>query len=478
MSKSEARKILLPVFETTELCLTPDDGSIEIPLPPSSFKKNYSVRKKSHNSQKYPPWAGTQFNLFPVVLDKNGVPWAEATIYLFSRIESSPSPTMSSYASIADSLAAFLRFIEEKDLDWLNFPSHKLQRPTYRYQAYLKIEIASGNLKASTAKRRMSAVVTFYKWLMQEGIFLPESSPWQESDRYIQFKGTYGTPLLKKVKVHDVSIQVPSANNPYADTIDDDGKLRPLKELEQAWLIEALTVLGNTEMLLIHLFGILTGARLQTILTFRVRHLSLKPTKSAHEIRVPVGPGTGIDTKHNKKLVLHIPTWFYEKLATYANSDRAANRRLRAEGGDIGDQYLFLSVRGAPMYQSRSHSSTFDPSNERRHAKSGQGVRQFIYERVIPLIQTISGDPTFKYQFHDTRASYGMNLTDFQLELVKRGDLTLHQAREFVKSRMGHDSSATTDRYLNYRKNLQIASSINAEYSAHLRKLVETFSFD
>jgi integrase len=478
MRKCAARKILLPVFETTELCFTPDEGSLEINRLPANFQQTYSVRKKSHSSQKYPPWAGTQFNLFPLVLDKNGVPWAEATIYLLSRIESNASPTMSSYASIADSLAAFLRFIEERDIDWMEFPSHKLQRPTYRYQAYLKLEIASESSRASTAKRRMSAVIAFYKWLIQEDVFSPENSPWQESDRYIQFKGTYGAPVIKKVKVHDVSIRAPSATDPYADTIDDGGKLRPLSKQEQIWLIEALIALGNTEMLLIHLTGLLTGARLQTILTFRVKHLRLKVSKSLSEVRIPIGPGTGIDTKNDKKLVLHLPTWFYEKLICYANSTRAINRRLRAEGADTEDQYLFLSVRGAPMYHSKSYSSTFDSSNKLRHAKSGQGVRQFVHEKVIPLVKTTSGESTFRYQFHDTRASYGMNLTDIQLQRVQSAEITLHQAREFVKSRMGHESAATTDRYLNYKENLQIASSVNFEYSTHLHQLIEIMQFN
>lgn len=478
MIEREARRILLPVFETTELALTPDENSVEIPLPPASFQKTYSIRKKNNNSLKNPPWAGTQFNLFPLVLDKNGIPWAEATVYLLSRIESSYSPTMSSYASIADSLAAFLRFVEERQIDWMEFPAHKLQRPTYRYQAYLKFEIASANLKASTAKRRMSAVITFYNWLIQEKVFTPANPPWLEADRYIQFKGTYGNPLIKKVKVHDVSIKAPASINPYEDTIDDDGKLRPLNLSEQEWLVEALMALGNTEMLLIHLFGLLTGARLQTILTFRVKHLRLKPSKSLNDVRIPVGPSTGIDTKNSKKLILHVPTWFYQKLICYVNSERAKRRRSRAEGGDTEEQYVFLSVRGAPLYQSRSQSSTFDSSNLLRHSKTGQGVRQFIYEKVIPFIRNNNGEPGFSYQFHDTRASYGMNLTDFQLDRVKQGDITLHQAREFVKSRMGHESSATTDRYLNYRQNLQIASSINSEYSIHLQKLIGIFPFD
>jgi hypothetical protein len=66
-----------------------------------------------------------------------------------------------------------------------------------------------------------------------------------------------------------------------------------------------------------------------------------------------------------------------------------------------------------------------------------------------------------------------MNLTDVQLGLVAKGEVTLHEAREFVKTRMCHESSATTDRYLQYRNNLKLVRSVGAAYDNHLRYLAE-----
>lgn len=47
----------------------------------------------------------------------------------------------------------------------------------------------------------------------------------------------------------------------------------------------------------------------------------------------------------------------------------------------------------------------------------------------------------------------------------------MHQAREFVKTRMGHASAATTDRYLQYRDNLKLVRHTADGYADHLTEL-------
>lgn len=479
MAKS-ARKILLPTLVLTELAKATDGEATKVELPEGAPSKAYFIRPKqeeigfSKRLKGGPQQTGFQFNLYPVVLDAEGVPWAEANIYLLSRVVDSLVPVMSTYSSIADDLAAYRRFLDETGINWMDFPAHKLSRPTYRYSGHLKLAIAAGEVASSTAKRRMSSVVSFYTWLRNEGVLVPAHSPWKESDRYIDLKDVHGFKFSKRVTTTDVSIRVPRQADPYDGTIDDGGTLCPLSQEEQGWLMDALISLGNTEMTLIHLFGLLTGARIQTILTFRVRHVLVELDDPVPlELRFPVGPGTGIDTKNDKQLVLHIPIWFYQMLRTYVHSERARRRRCRALGGDTEDQYLFLSARGAPLYQSKAESQSFDDSKNLRHAKAGQGIRQFMTERVIPFIREKYDAPGFHYRFHDTRASFGMNLTDAQLGLVAKGEVTLHEAREFVKTRMCHESSATTDRYLQYRNNLKLVRAVGAAYDNHLRQLAE-----
>lgn len=476
----KSRKILLPTLTVTELSKASDETATRIDLPVGSADEFYFVRPKLQeeniNAKHYGGSlrTGSQYNLFPVVLDSEGAPWGEANVYLLSRVRNSLAPVMSTYSSIADDLAAYRRFLDETDIDWAHFPAHKLNRPTYRYNGHLRLAVAAGEIAGSTAKRRMCNVIAFYTWLRDEGALVPAHAPWKANDRYIELKGMHGFKYSKRVTTTDVSISVPKQEDPYAGTIDDGGKLRPLPQEEQYWLMDALISLGNTEMTLIHLFGLLTGARIQTILTFRVRHVLMELDESEPtELRFPVGPGTGIDTKHDKQLVLHIPVWFYQMLRTYAHSERARRRRCCAAGGDTENQYLFLSVRGTPLYQSKVASQAFDDTNKLHHTKSGQAVRQFMTERVIPLIREKYNAPDFHYQFHDTRATFGMNIADAQLELVAKGEITLYQAREFVKTRMCHESSAITDRYLQHRNSLKLVRTVSEKYNSHLRQLAQ-----
>ena len=132
-----------------------------------------------------------------------------------------------------------------------------------------------------------------------------------------------------------------------------------------------------------------------------------------------------------------------------------------------------MSARGNPLYRSKEASRAFDATNALRHAKVGQAVRQFITDYVIPRVREHHGIKTFHYRFHDTRATFGMNLTDQQFKLIEQGKATLKSAREFVQTRMGHESSATTDRYLHYRQNGRLVRRAGEEYESHLRRLSE-----
>lgn len=477
--KSGPKKILLPQFLLTEVT-SPDDAEAEpvvlSPLANDSNGMTYYVRpvqiaKTNNNRRGLPEMSRQQYNFFPLVLDKAGVPWAEAAIYILSRLQDKVPPSMATYAAIAEDLASYRWFLDEEGLDWTCFPRMKLARPTYRFNSYLKYMVGSENIAPSTARRRMGAVVAFYRWLIEEEVFKPGNRPWVDSDVYIAFADSHGFERKKLVTTTDLSIRVPKQTDPYDGKIADGGKLRPLPVEEQGWLMDALLSLGNTEMTLIHLFGLLTGARIQTILTFRIKHVSQEPKCRQGDVRIAIGLGTGIDTKKNKRMVLHLPMWFYDMLYTYAHSVRAAQRRRRAKGGDSENQYLFLSIRGVPLYQSQEDARNFDATNILRHVKNGQGVRQFITDQILPFIRKKYGVEDYRYRFHDTRATAGMNWTDHQLKLVERGSITLHEAREYVKVRMGHDSSFTTDLYLQYRQALKQVRWAGIEYESHLKQL-------
>jgi hypothetical protein len=413
--------------------------------------------------------AGT-FPLFPVVRLADGAPWAEANVWLIDLMESKLSPNMLTFAGVADDLAAFRRYLDDEDIDWLTFPANKRQRPTYRYSAAIKLAVQAGELSPSVAKRRMGTVVRFYRWLMVEAGFKPVNSPWSETDHFIEFKDQHGFGNIVEVKTTDLSINIRRAEDPWDEHIQDGGRLRPLPSSEQSVLLESLATIGNTEMTLVHLFALLTGARTQTVLTVRARHVLRKPCEfHGDDIRLACGPGTGIDTKGGVKGVLHLPRIFYERLYIYAHSDRARKRRQLAVGGDHPEQPLFLSHRGAPLYEDRESRGPAGPGPQvRRHIKTGQAVRQFIKEELLPMMRVRLDNPKYEFSFHDLRATFGLNTIDAMTANETKYTRALDQLRQL----MWHSRLSTTEGYLSYRENRKLFDAVQDGWGAHLSSLV------
>ncbi|WP_322050655.1 hypothetical protein [Paraburkholderia bannensis] len=475
-----AYRIVLPRFVVTEVADggEPDAQRIDLPngvtyfVRPARNPDGEAIEEVAHQYR---------YNLFPIPLAKDGRPWPEALVYLMSKVRESEDPDLAKYWPIADDLAAYRHFIDESGgkIDWMVFPKFKPNRPTYRFNGHLKKLAEAGEIAIATARRRMGSVVGFYRWYIEdEKILHPENPHWIESDVYIEGVDKKGSPYFVKNKKTDVSISMSESRSPFDEFIDDGEKLRPLNVEEQRWLVEALIALQNTEMTFIHLMGLLTGARIQTILTYRVKHALLEPKGGPErELRVPIGTGTGIDTKFGKRMVLHVPAWFQKMLKVYALSERAETRRRRYGDNfknlDTEDYPLFLSIRGAPMYANREKSKSYDEDYRLRHSKNGQGVRTFKDTRVIPYIRE-NFSQNFYYKFHYTRASFGMNLTDAQLALVEAGKISLEQAREYVMVRMGHESSQVTERYLHYRERLEQARQAEEGHAEHLKSLAES----
>lgn len=470
---SAAMKVTLPCLSITEMCRQSDEGAFLV----TEAKEPYFVRYVmaddiSVRRDGMPNWVQARFNLYPLVLEGTGQPWAEACLYLLAGLEGAPRPDMRTFDAKALDLGAYRRFIEETEIDWTDFPKNKLFKPTYRYCAHLNLLRRSGELEAKTLNRRMGSVVGFYRWLVSEGLFTPANPTWKERDVYISSKDSLGFQRTKAVKSTDLAIPVAEQQDTFGETIQDGGRLRPLLQEEQEWLLSALQATGNTEMTLMHLMALVTGARLQSVCTLKVWHteMELVSDDPNEVVKLPIGPGTGVDTKRDKRLVLHIPAWFYRALQTYANSHRARRRRQKS-GKDDTSQYLFLTQHGTPYYSDKHERLTFDPMNKRRYDFDGGAIGTFIRNVIRPYIEKNFQCRKFDFSFHDIRATFGMNLTDLLLEQVEAGQMTLAEVREYVKTRMGHESAATTDLYLNYRHRLKFKRVVVGQHEIHLKDL-------
>jgi site-specific recombinase XerD len=473
-----ARSTILPKFVLYEMSEIEDNKSECVNLKNVDIgqgKGKYYRTPVDLSSKSYNSGNDYSYNFFPIILTDTGEPWKEATIYLLKRMENSNKANIVSYHSIASDLANFKSFTEQECIDPFIFPKQKLRRPTYRYRAKLIQDSQAGLLSIGTAKRRISTVISFYKWTETELHLKFEYPPWQDKKVMLTFNDRYGAARIKLTNSTDLTISGSKVDSIFDESIIDSGKLRPLSHLEQKGLLTALEKLGSIEFSLIHHIALFTGARIQTILTLRVA--SIKTAKSSNRsfYIIKCGPGTLIDTKYNKSFNIYLPYWLMERLKVYSQSERASIRRKRSTIANE-HSYLFLTNRGQPYYTSKSEISKFDGNNLRRRPHNGEGVRQFIGNRVISLTREILNDPDFKYQFHDLRASFGMNITEMKLMDVQNNICTFSEARDFIKKLMCHESYATSEIYLNYSQKLESARNIQLNYETHLSDLIRIAS--
>lgn len=473
MMTTSPRKILVPVFELTVAVDDHQPGSKRRKTGPLKDSSEYAYSPAPLNS-----WDRPQaWNSFPIVLDSNWRPWDLANNYLLYRLQNVSRPSMTTFHAAADDLGLFRHWLDgQPNPDLLfHFPQAKLERVTYRYYGYLKTRFFSGDVASETANHHMSTVIDFYRFLSHCGYFEPDYPAWQEKQVGLSFKTDYGAAVIKSVTTTDLKIKSPKASDAFRDTIKDGGELRPLTQQEQVWFMGRLKSLKNTELFLLCLFMLTTGARMQTACTLRVGHFLdekkvFRSDTSGGQavVKLSCGPGTLIDTKNDKQGILQVPLPLFEALRTYALSDRSKRRRAMAKGGDCLEQYLFLTNRSKPYYLDKSEASTFDPERKTRHAAAGGTIRKIVSDQIVPYIRR-HHDEHFDMKIHDLRATFGMNQTDIQLDLVQAGKSTLSKARDIVRQLMWHQSATTTDRYLDYRSRRALVYAAVNTYGEHVQ---------
>ncbi|MBM5570550.1 MULTISPECIES: site-specific integrase [Deefgea] len=407
-------------------------------------------------------------NKMPVIVSLRGDIWKEAALYVFCQIVEN-GMRIETVSSIAEGLVAYKNFLEDNNLNWLDFDCIKIRRPTYRMYGELKIRVQSGEISENTASRIMKSVIGFYRWLIVNKLFKPKYDPWGEREVVRFAVDTIGKEYRIIKKKTDLSFSSSRDGYQYGETIIDGGNLKPIPSDEQKYICDFLMQNKNVEMRLIFVFALITGARIQTILTMNVEAIiNVCEGIVPEEIRIPAGPATGIDTKKNKKLVIIMPAWFAMKLYRYIKSERASKRRALAS--PEYNNNVFLSKTGQPFYEKKVLGSV--SSDGKRYFNNGQAVRQYLSEQMLPWIRK-RYKKDFSFKFHDLRATFGMNLTEYQIGLVEKGLITLSDARTYVQHRMGHASAQQTDHYLNYKKKITHERFIRDEFYNDLQILMD-----
>jgi integrase len=238
--------------------------------------------------------------------------------------------------------------------------------------------------------------------------------------------------------------------------IDDEGEcLRPLTNSELACVIEAVSSDGwDAQGRLIFLFALMTGARKQTVLTLRVKHVEaliqggLEPEGT---YILKAGPGTGIDTKKNKPQTLHVPKALAEDLLTFVRSTYAKNRRQRflqeyevSYSGlstiAAGEEYVFLSEQANCYYMAGS-----DPRYTFVNTRPQGAVTDTLKKK---LMRCVPPDFPKDFTFHWLRATFAYQLYQLLVPSLENRRLLPGDEISIIQERLHHERRETTENYL------------------------------
>jgi len=392
---------------------------------------------------------------FPFLLRANGDPWQEANAYLlWSMCDKAPTNRRTDdIRRRASKLLDYLLFCEDNNLDWLDFSGARPPlRPTYKYFYHL---ISDGSRSSAVINQYTAAVYLFYKYV---------SEHWYNFDmrrvdttKQVRFiSQTSRGAILVNAEKRSQTRRTPASSAVQIGFVREDGEdLRPLSNLELGAFLDTIKNEKEWSAIerLILLTSLMTGARKQTVLTIRLRHLKAFQADRLlgdGSYKLHAGPGTGIDTKNDKAQTLYFPRQLAEEMITLANSPMMKRRRaklcaqLDKKYSDLPmseeDIYLFLSDQGNSYYMAKN-----DPRySVVRSPQSGQ-VTDTIKRK---LLQKASGEFPKDFSYHWLRATYAYKLYQRLQGLVEEGHMQLGEDIGFIQKRMHHESRETTESYL------------------------------
>ena len=200
--------------------------------------------------------------------------------------------------------------------------------------------------------------------------------------------------------------------------------------------------------------ALFTGARKQSVLTLRMKHLRTFNAQNLSKegtYQITAKPVNGIDTKNMKKQTLHFPAQLAEDLVVYANSPLAETHRdkLRARFAkdfpDLPmikdeDMYVFLSDQGGAYYMAKN-----DPRYPiQKYPPSGQVTDTLKRKLLRKMPEGFPGD----FTYHWLRATYAYQYFQYLQKYVNDGRITVTDQITLVQGRLHHAHRETTENYL------------------------------
>ena len=418
------------------------------------------------------------FNM-PFLFHRNGEPWKEANSFLINLVRNKHAHNRPSDEAKrkASRLLDYLMFTEENSINWLDFSGKRITlRPTYRYHAHLRKMEGRG---PAVCNQYTGVVYQFYKFVSKywHAIDIDRVDTVKQINIFIE--SAHGFTRQLTVEQRSQTQRYNKSKIIPKGFVDDEGEcLRPLTNSELASVVDAVNSDGwNAQERLIVLFALMTGARKQTVLTLRVKHVEalvqgeLEPEGT---YILKAGPGTGIDTKNNKPQTLHVPKALAEDLLTFVRSAYAKSRRqrfLREYGvsySDLltipaGEEYVFLSEQANCYYMAGS-----DPRYAFVNTRPQGAVADTLKKKLIRSVP--AGFPK-DFTFHWLRATFAYQLYQLLVPSLESRRLLPGEEISIIQERLHHEQRETTENYLKLFKMIPEKMRAQEDYEGSLFKM-------
>lgn len=355
----------------------------------------------------------------PQVFWKDGRGWDEVNVWALMKATSLDVDS-ETVDRLMKHLARYASYLEISKLNWQHFPMLKDERVLWQFRGYLIKQRDKGILASSTVTNCMLAVIQFYRFAQSHRLIHITGPLWVDRTVLISVHDSLG--FERSISVQSSELSIPNKTR-VGEQLEDN--LVPLRAQHMTELLSYLARNEDEELMHMLSTGFFTGARIST-----VRTLTDKCLRTAREdpvtpglYRIPVGPGTGIETKFSVSGDLLIPKALLDDLIGYSTSARRLLRVAKAKESDKNK--LFLTRTGRPYSVATVNRLVQDM--RKRAVNSGLF---FMHN----------------FKFHQSRATFGTWL----VEILLKAKVHLTDAIEFVRKAMFHKDVAMTLRYVKF----------------------------
>ena len=376
---------------------------------------------------------------FPQLAWGNGAPWREANVWLLSRRNAGLE--VETLRKDAQLVGAYAKWVEEANLPWHHFPLRKDERVLNRYRQHLLHLRASGKLAASTATHRMRAVISLYRWLVDEQLLSTTWPLWQDRTFGVRITTDFG--LQRSINVTTSSLAIKNKRRPGCRL---EGGVLPVNATLRTQILEAARSYAPPELFLMLACGFFTGMRIGSICDLRIGTLNnvARDSKLSGFVYLVIGPGATpqVHTKFGVTGQVLMPTTLFDELLGYVESPTRLKRVKRAAQDDRDRVFL---TRAGRSYASKS---------------LGHGATVSVLMSRLRRDAARFGLDLGRFHFHQTRATFATEVAETAL----RSGLRLN-AISIVKDLLLHAHEATSLRYIRFVEDEKVKADIGNDFS-------------